>query len=116
MEFTASVIVLPDGMAPDDTEARNFGINVEYKGHYERRSAEDQGVVPWYAVTWRGQELSRGGAWSFSVQRFQRWQHRFTLEEALSEARARVNELKIGPRGAEFTWAQWSAQRDTMSA
>lgn len=84
----------PDGMEPDDDNSRHYRVDVIYRGTYVRRSDLTFAKQSWYEIQHNGQSLSRAGHWSWT-ESFQRWQYRFTLEEAKEQAAAVVNSVKV---------------------
>ena len=86
----------PDGCDPDDYEASNFQVTVQWKG-------EDR-----YAVLARGSrdiQLSRAGNWKMCPLPMQRRQYRFSFDEAVAAAEKAVE----GPLLAGMTWKQFEA-------
>lgn len=56
-----------------------------------------------FSIDYRGQQLSRAGNWYFYPQPFQRWQYRFTFEEAMDRAQEAANTMTIhGMNYVEF--------------
>lgn len=97
-------VVLPAGMERGDPDERYFSLFVRDCGPYQGREGGGWGVTD--GGTW----LSRSGSWDLP-ERFRRWQFRWEHpEDALTAARAAVDERRIGVRGE--TWKQWRERRE----
>jgi len=93
----------PTGCDPHtEFEARHFRVDVEWTG---RRSDDGPRAYGGYRVVHSGfRELSRAGKWSFTVERFQRWQYRWVaIEDAQRWAERVVDDVKVNGR----TWRDW---------
>lgn len=101
-EIVTEIMVLPDGMEPDNFEAHSFAVMVRWRG---ARTETGRGG---YAIIHGGRHLSHKGVWRFNpepfVQRHFRWEW---LGSALVTARAVVNDVKVNGR----TWAEWQEAR-----
>jgi hypothetical protein len=100
------ISIRPTGAPADHPELRNFTLTVKWHGRYIRRGTEEP--QDWYSVEHIGRSLSRAGKWKHWVDRYQRWQYRFTLTDALNRAHDTVDSITIGGR----TFAQWQTLQE----
>lgn len=91
----------PEGCDPDDYEAINFMVTVEWRG------------ADRYAVMSRGTRLlSRAGNWKMAPLPMQRRQYRFSYDEAVAAAEKAVE----GPLVGGMTWGEFQVWRDAKRA
>lgn len=98
-EIITEVMLLPDGMEPDDINAHTFAVTVRWRG---ARTDKGRGG---YAVIHGNRHLSHRGKWRWNpepyLQRHFRWEE---LDSALVTARSIVNEVRVNG----CTWAEWN--------